>query len=235
MKLNLITESVKPDYRRAIISIVSHLVAEGYKLVEHTWEQKIDYRYKGLFVARYPEKLANHKLDDLDSPDAYHLGRYLIEERIDWGGYRIVPEYKKYENELNKMYPHFDEFFYIDGLMYLPDQKQYEDYLIKNEIPYTRINPKGQDHPIMQYFPNGYEAFQHWLSMPGYKFGSEGPALRLDIVEDKIVRYTKEIDVYAMLAILEDIDLPIIAKRLFDILDGKAPRWVEYRLKDPNL
>lgn len=200
MKISNITEAENPDFGRAIKEFIGRLSSKGYKLVRHTWEESSGNCYTGFFVARHPEQLSTYKLRDFKDPDAYHLGRHF-EEEVDWGGYAVLPEYRQYLLEFSKMYPQFDELLYLDGMLYLPDAKNYEDFLKENDIPYKRIQIANNDK-----------------------------ILELKIVEDIRIDHTDVIKVETMLDILDDTDLPIVAKRLYDILGGEAERWVEYRL-----
>lgn len=189
-----------PDHRAAIVYLLSKLSALGYKLVEHIWEESTGSFYLGYLLARQPELLENYKLRDFDSPDAYHIARSYIERQ---------------DLDINdELYAIKPEFLSVYKIL----KERYPDL---DEI-------LQQDGDIV--VPNDAEVIQ-LLTKYNISYEQTDDYIYPDIVDEMPQEsMTREISSDDLIDQLDEQDLLIVAKRLYDILDGEAPRWLEYRL-----
>lgn len=127
------------------------------------------------------------------------------------------------------------------GRRYLDDEVDWGGY---------KIDPKYAD--LAEELKTKYPDFDEFLDLDGdvsvpyapeliksfkrtsVPFDVSDGRIYLDIVEDRSIRHTHEVAPDVLISYLDEYDLPIVAKRLYEILGGDAKRWVEYRLDDKS-
>lgn len=171
-----------------------------FKLVIHRWDDSSSNSYMGYFLAKYPDKLQNYKLRDFETPDAYHLCRYWIESQESGNTYSIKSGFQDFFDLIKDKFPDCDEHLDLDGSIALTDGAEVRSLL-------SRFGVK-------------FEVSDGYVYPDIVDVDSDG--------EDD--SYTNEISVDDFISDLDSSDLPVIARRLYNILEGGAPRWVEYRL-----
>lgn len=171
-----------------------------FKLVIHRWEDSSSNSYIGYFLASFPDKLQSYKLRDFETPDAYHLCRYWTESQESGNNYSIKSKFEDFFDLIKDKYPDCDKLLDLDGVIVLDD---------------------GADvRSLLSRFGVKFEIYNGYVYPDIVDVHSDGD-------DDS---YTNEISVDDFISDLDSIDLPVIAKRLYNILEGGASRWVEYRL-----